>query len=218
MLDFDYREVRAARAIIDNTRKVFLAADHTKFGRNAMVRLGHIGEIDELFTDRQPPAALADLLAQGDVQLHVVGDDHDTEIESEDEWEINDDLGEPFDNVDEEDIQEISFVGADSNTTHGFYRWVDKALQILPDGSKTAVDVSASYWANGEAMLLFFAYPNFDGGSLIHDPSMKFDEESSPVPITSTDPPPEIPLELTLGASLVGIATIALVLVAMKRR
>jgi DeoR family glycerol-3-phosphate regulon repressor len=75
LLDFDYREVRASRAIIDNTRKVFLAADHTKFGRNAMVRLGHIGEIDELFTDRQPPAALTDLLAEGDVQLHVVGDD-----------------------------------------------------------------------------------------------------------------------------------------------
>lgn len=79
LLDFDYREVRASRAIIDNTRKVFLAADHTKFGRNAMVRLGHISEIDELFTDRQPPVALTDLLAQGDVQLHVVGDDQDTE-------------------------------------------------------------------------------------------------------------------------------------------
>jgi DeoR family transcriptional regulator, glycerol-3-phosphate regulon repressor len=56
LLDFDYREVRAARAIIDNSRKVFLAADHTKFGRNAMVRLGNIAEIDTLFTDQRPPA------------------------------------------------------------------------------------------------------------------------------------------------------------------
>jgi DeoR family glycerol-3-phosphate regulon repressor len=75
LLDFDYREVRAARAIIDNTRKVFLAADHTKFGRNAMVRLGHIGEIDELFTDSSPPAALTEILVDADVKLHVVGDD-----------------------------------------------------------------------------------------------------------------------------------------------
>jgi DeoR family glycerol-3-phosphate regulon repressor len=45
-----------------------------------MVRLGHIGEIDELFTDRNPPAALTDLLIQGDVRLHVVGDDQDAEI------------------------------------------------------------------------------------------------------------------------------------------
>ena len=71
LLDFDYREVRAARAIIDNSRKVFLATDHTKFGRNAMVRLGGIAEIDCLFTDRQPPAGLAEIIAASEVDLHV---------------------------------------------------------------------------------------------------------------------------------------------------
>src|SRR3546814_8615036 len=45
LLDFDYREVRAAQAIIKNSRRVFLATDHTKFGRNAMVRLAHVNEI-----------------------------------------------------------------------------------------------------------------------------------------------------------------------------
>ncbi len=71
LLDFDYREVRAARAIMDNSRKVFLAADHTKFGRNAMVRLGNVAEIDDLFTDRQPPAGLAEVIAAAEVILHV---------------------------------------------------------------------------------------------------------------------------------------------------
>ena len=71
LLDFDYREVRAARAIIDNSRKVFLATDHTKFGRNAMVRLGSIDEIDALFTDREPPAALGEALTAADVKLYV---------------------------------------------------------------------------------------------------------------------------------------------------
>ena len=71
LLDFDYREVRAARAIMDNSRKVFLATDHTKFGRNAMVRLGSIVEIDCLFTDRQPPAGLAEIIAASEVELHV---------------------------------------------------------------------------------------------------------------------------------------------------
>ena len=71
LLDFDYREVRAARAIIDNSRSVFLAADHTKFGRNAMVRLGNIAEIDGLFTDRQPPAGLLEVVAAAEVDLHV---------------------------------------------------------------------------------------------------------------------------------------------------
>jgi DeoR family glycerol-3-phosphate regulon repressor len=71
LLDFDYREVRAARAIIDNSRKVFLAADHTKFGRNAMVRLGSIGEIDALFTDRMPGESVTEAMGQSDVELHV---------------------------------------------------------------------------------------------------------------------------------------------------
>jgi len=71
LLDFDYREVRAARAIIDNSRSVFLAADHTKFGRNAMVRLGSITEIDGLFTDRRPPAGLSEIIAAAEVDLHV---------------------------------------------------------------------------------------------------------------------------------------------------
>lgn len=71
LLDFDYREVRASRAIIDNSRKIFLAADHTKFGRNAMVRLGNITEIDALFTDQTPPAALVEVMARDEVGLHV---------------------------------------------------------------------------------------------------------------------------------------------------
>jgi len=71
LLDFDYREVTAARSIIDNSRKVFLVTDHTKFGRNAMVRLGSIEEIDALFTNRTPPVELVKVLRQHEVQLHV---------------------------------------------------------------------------------------------------------------------------------------------------
>ncbi len=71
LLDFDYREVRAARAIIDNSRQTFLVADHTKFGRNAMVRLASITEISALFTDRNPPQPLEEKMKAGDVKLHV---------------------------------------------------------------------------------------------------------------------------------------------------
>ncbi|MFW6323969.1 MAG: DeoR/GlpR family DNA-binding transcription regulator [Desulfovibrionales bacterium] len=71
LLDFDYREVRAARAIIDNSRKTFLVTDHTKFGRNAMVRLAEITEIDALFTDRRPSKVLVERLAQAGVDLFV---------------------------------------------------------------------------------------------------------------------------------------------------
>lgn len=71
LLDFDYREVGVAQTIIANSRKVFLAADHSKFGRNAMVRLANITEIDALFTDRRPPESLVEILTASDVGIHV---------------------------------------------------------------------------------------------------------------------------------------------------
>lgn len=71
LLDFDYREVTAARSIMDNSRQVFLATDHTKFGRNAMVRLGSITECDAMFTDKMPPAELVEVMRQNEVELHV---------------------------------------------------------------------------------------------------------------------------------------------------
>jgi DeoR family glycerol-3-phosphate regulon repressor len=71
LLDFDYREVRVARAIMENSRQVFLVADHTKFGRNAMVRLGHLRQLTGVFTDRAPPQAIRDLLREAEVRLEI---------------------------------------------------------------------------------------------------------------------------------------------------
>jgi DeoR family glycerol-3-phosphate regulon repressor len=71
LLDFDYQEVRVAQAIIANSRQVFLAADHSKFGRNAMVRLGSLDDVDALFTDAPPPAPLLQRIEAGEVALHV---------------------------------------------------------------------------------------------------------------------------------------------------
>lgn len=71
LLDFDYREVRVAKAIIENSRHVYLAADHTKFGRNAMVRLGNIEQISALFTDVAPPAPIRKLLDDHGVEVFV---------------------------------------------------------------------------------------------------------------------------------------------------
>ena len=71
LLDFDYQEVRVAQAIIQNSRQVYLAADHTKFGRNALVRLGGIDEVDAFFTDAEPPEGLRRRLEAGEVALFV---------------------------------------------------------------------------------------------------------------------------------------------------
>lgn len=71
LLEFDYQEVRVAQAIIANSRRVYLAADASKFHRNPVVRQGNLAQLDGLFTDREPPDAIQQLLAHHGVALHV---------------------------------------------------------------------------------------------------------------------------------------------------
>jgi DeoR family glycerol-3-phosphate regulon repressor len=71
MRDFDYREVKVAKAIIEHSREVWLAADHTKFNRPAMVELAHLSHIDRLFTDALPPESFVQLLEQSGVECTV---------------------------------------------------------------------------------------------------------------------------------------------------
>jgi DeoR family glycerol-3-phosphate regulon repressor len=71
LLDFDYHEVRVAREIIANSRQIFLVTDATKFGRNAVVRLGSIGEVTALFSDREPPPSIRAVMDQNGVRLYV---------------------------------------------------------------------------------------------------------------------------------------------------
>ncbi|MFG6666432.1 DeoR/GlpR family transcriptional regulator [Halomonas sp. HNIBRBA4712] len=71
LLEFDYQEVRVAQAIIANSRRVYLAADHSKFHRNPVVRQGNLSQLDALFTDREPPEAINKLLNEHDVALHI---------------------------------------------------------------------------------------------------------------------------------------------------
>jgi DeoR family glycerol-3-phosphate regulon repressor len=69
--DFDYREVSVARAILEQSREVWLAADHSKFNRPAMVELARLENLDRLFTDATPPAPYPQLLAEAAVQCTV---------------------------------------------------------------------------------------------------------------------------------------------------
>ncbi|MCE2593348.1 DeoR/GlpR family transcriptional regulator [Motilimonas cestriensis] len=71
LLDFDYHEVRVKRAIIENSRAVFLAVDHSKFGRNAMVNLGTIKDVDLIVTDQTPPKEIDDLIKASGIQLQI---------------------------------------------------------------------------------------------------------------------------------------------------
>lgn len=71
LLDFDYREVRVAETIITNSRQALLVADHSKFNRNALVRLCHLSEIHALFTDQPVPAEMLPVLAEAQTEVYV---------------------------------------------------------------------------------------------------------------------------------------------------
>ena len=71
--DYDYREVTVARAIVERSREVWLAADHSKFNRPAMVEVARFDRIDVLFTDAEPPEPFPALLAEAGVECVVAG-------------------------------------------------------------------------------------------------------------------------------------------------
>jgi DeoR family glycerol-3-phosphate regulon repressor len=72
LLDFDLREVRVAQAIINNSTNVLLAADQSKFGRNAMIKQGNIAQINHLFTDQKPPVEIQEILSTNNILTHII--------------------------------------------------------------------------------------------------------------------------------------------------
>ena len=73
--DFDYREVSVARGLLEHSRAIWLAADHSKFHRSAMVEVGTLEQIDRLFTDQPPPHPFDSLLASAGVDCVIAPGD-----------------------------------------------------------------------------------------------------------------------------------------------
>jgi DeoR family glycerol-3-phosphate regulon repressor len=69
LLDFDFREVKVAQAIIANARHVILVSDSTKFERTAPVRIAHLSQVDTFITDRCDSPAIRKICGESDVQL-----------------------------------------------------------------------------------------------------------------------------------------------------
>ncbi|MCJ8520002.1 DeoR family glycerol-3-phosphate regulon repressor [Pseudorhizobium tarimense] len=69
LLDFDFREVKVAQAIIANARHVILVADSTKFERTAPVRIAQIEQVHSFITDQCPLPSLRRLCTENNVKL-----------------------------------------------------------------------------------------------------------------------------------------------------
>ena len=73
LLDFDTEEVRATQTIIAHAKTVYLVADHTKFARRPMVRVGTLAQVHTLFTDCAPPAEIAAMMREAGVACEIAG-------------------------------------------------------------------------------------------------------------------------------------------------
>ena len=71
LLDFDYREVRVSRAIMECARQSILVADNMKFERTAPVRIGHISKLDFFVTDKSPSARLRHVCHENHVKIEI---------------------------------------------------------------------------------------------------------------------------------------------------
>jgi hypothetical protein len=109
----------------------------------------------------------------GEVEVHSQDTSHDYGIPL-----VNQDSN--HDGQDDS-VQHLSLVDSAANLTQGLYTWLDKAVVTFLNGSQIAVNVDASFFTDGYGLLLFLAYPNFDGGSITHDPSMKLLVSGNPV-------------------------------------
>ncbi|WP_301098387.1 DeoR/GlpR family transcriptional regulator [Otariodibacter sp.] len=71
MMDYDYHEVQVKRALMRNARNIILVTDHSKFRRNAIVRVGNLKEVHHLVTDKALPTELQHYLNHSDVNIHI---------------------------------------------------------------------------------------------------------------------------------------------------
>ncbi|RCS25731.1 DeoR/GlpR transcriptional regulator [Phyllobacterium salinisoli] len=69
LLDFDFREVKVAQAIIANARHVILVSDSTKFERTAPVRIGHLSQVHTFITDHCPDQGIREICMEFKVRL-----------------------------------------------------------------------------------------------------------------------------------------------------
>jgi len=71
LLDYDFREVRVAQAIIKNARHVILVADTMKLERSAPIRIDHISKINTLVINDDLPQKLQEICLASGVEVII---------------------------------------------------------------------------------------------------------------------------------------------------
>ena len=125
------------------------------------------------------------------------------------DWSTPDGNETHFQRMNNTNIQQIEFMDIDTAVATGFFKWVDTATITWPGGDTEAVNVTASYVPIGMGLSVYLAYPHFDGGTLLHDPSIGVYESQAP------PSPAEVDYLLLLG---IGIVSILAIVVIVKKK
>jgi hypothetical protein len=115
-----------------------------------------------------------------------------------------------FQRMNNTNTQQIDIVESETGTASGFFKWVDTATITWPGGDTESVEVGASYVPIGSGLSVYLSYPHFDGGTLLHDPSIGVYESQAPPSPVNND------YLLLLGIGIVGILAIIVVVVRRK--
>ncbi|WP_136442574.1 DeoR/GlpR family DNA-binding transcription regulator [Pacificoceanicola onchidii] len=60
MLDYDIQEISVSQAIVQQSRRTALVADHSKFTRHAPAKIASLRDVDTFYTDAAPAEVLAE--------------------------------------------------------------------------------------------------------------------------------------------------------------
>lgn len=131
-------------------------------------------------------------------------------IDSDMNWTTTGGNESRFERMNGTNVQTIEFVDAETDIAQGFYSWVDTAVITWPGGLEEAVDVVASYLPLGDGVAVYLAYPYFDNGSILHDPSIGLYPEGAPSVGT--------PIDYVLVAGIGGVALIAILVVLVRKK
>jgi len=71
LLDFDFRDIGVSATAMRISKRRFVALDHTKYETDAAISVGHIGDVDAVFTDQAPPNKLTAVIENNGVDLIV---------------------------------------------------------------------------------------------------------------------------------------------------
>jgi DeoR family glycerol-3-phosphate regulon repressor len=69
IMDFDLEEAEFARMVISRGRRSVAVTDHSKFGRQGLVKVCAFSDLTEIVTDQLPPSDIADALDRSSVRL-----------------------------------------------------------------------------------------------------------------------------------------------------